>query len=101
MVGGQHVGRFGHEVHAAEHDVGRAVVVSGEPGELEGVADRVGPTDHLVPLVVVTEDHQSVSERVLRGRDARGELCIRPICSAVGRVWDWPMTASQTLSRPT
>ena len=65
VVGGEHVGRLGHEVHAAEHDVGRLVVVRGEPGELERVADRVGPADHLVALVVVAEDEEPVAERAL------------------------------------
>ena len=56
VVAGEHVGRLGHEVHAAEHDVGGVVVVRREPGELEGVAAHVGPLDDLVTLVVVAED---------------------------------------------
>ncbi len=70
MVGGEHVGRLGHEVHAAEDDVGGLVVVRREPGQLERVADRVGPLDHLVALVVMTEDHEPVTERFLGGGDA-------------------------------
>ena len=38
-VAGEHVGRLGHEVHAAEDDVGGALVVGREPGEQERVAD--------------------------------------------------------------
>ena len=53
-------------------------------GELERVARRVGPADHLVALVVVTEDQEPVAERrawrrgcVIRARPAaRG--CRRP-----------------------
>ena len=74
VVGGEHVGRLGHEVHAAEHDVGGLVVVRGEPGELERVADLVGPADHLVALVVVAEDQQPVAERRLGRGDPRDEL---------------------------
>ena len=73
---GEHVGRLGHEVHAAEDDVGGLVVVRREPGELERVADRVGPADHLVALVVVTEDHEPVAERCLGGGDAVDELVV-------------------------
>ena len=77
MVAGEHVGRLGHEVHAAEDDVGRLVVVRGEPGELERVADRIGPPNHLVALVVVPEDHQPLAERLLGARDPRDELFLR------------------------
>ena len=73
MSAGEHVGRLGHEVHTAEDDVGGAFVVGGEAGEEERVADRVGPADHLVALVVVTEDHEPVAERCLGGGDAVDE----------------------------
>ena len=74
VVGGEHVGRLGHEVHAAEHDVGGLVVVSREPGELERVADGIGPPDHLVALVVVAEDHEPVAELGLGRGDAGYEV---------------------------
>ena len=63
VVAGEHVGRLGHEVHAAEDDVGGAVVVRREAGELERVAAGVGPLDDLVALVVVAEDQEPVAER--------------------------------------
>jgi hypothetical protein len=76
MIGREHVGRLGHEMHPAEHDVGCAMVVCGEPGELERVTDRVSPANHLVALVVVSEDQQPVAEGVLGGRDALNELLL-------------------------
>ena len=76
MVAGQHVGRLGHEVDAAEHDVGGVVVVRREPGELERVADQVGPADHLVALVVVAEDEQPTAQGGLGGRDASDDLVV-------------------------
>ena len=74
VVAGEHVGRFGHEVHTAEHDVGGLVVVRREAGQLERVADLVGPADHLVALVVVAEDHEPIPECELGRRDPRDEL---------------------------
>jgi hypothetical protein len=76
MWTGQHVGRLRHEVDAAEHDVGRDLVVGGEAGEQERVADGVSPANHLVPLVVVTEDHQPVAKRLLGRRDAVDEVVV-------------------------
>ena len=81
VVAGEHVGRLGHEVHAAEDDVGGGLVVGGEAGELERVARGVGPADHLVALVVVAEDEQPLAERRL-GRSRCGRRA-RP---AVARV---------------
>ena len=62
---------------AAEHDVGGVVVVRGEAGELERVADGIGPTDDFVPLVVVAEDQEAVTERFLGRRDAGDDLVVR------------------------
>ena len=76
MVAGEHVGGLGHEVHAAEHDVGRLVVVGRELRELERVADQVGPADHFVALVVVAEDQEPFTERGLGGRDPGRELVV-------------------------
>ena len=65
LGGGQDVGDFGHEVHAAEDDVlglgpgGRVL------GQLERVAGDVGELDDLVALVVVAEDEHRVAERRL------------------------------------
>ena len=69
VVAGEHVGRLGHEVHAAEDDVGGAVVVGRETGELERVADGRRPTDDFVALVVMAEDEQLRAERGLGGAD--------------------------------
>ena len=69
---GEHVGRLGHEVHAAEDDVGGLVVVRREPGQLEGVAAGIGPLDDLVALVVVAEDQEPLAQLGLgRGDPAR------------------------------
>src|SRR5439155_2136956 len=56
LVGpGEDVGRLGHEVHAAEHDVGGLAVLGRVAGQLQGVAPGVGPADDLIALVVVAE----------------------------------------------
>ena len=70
VVAGEHVGRLGHEVDAAEHDVVGLGALLGEHGEPEGVATGIGPAHDLVALVVVAEDEHPVAERVLGGADA-------------------------------
>ena len=77
MVTREDVGRLGHEVDATEHDVGGVVLVGGLPGEAEGVSPGVGPTHHLVALVVVTEDEQTWAERGLGRADPRLEILWR------------------------
>ena len=77
VVGGEDVGRLGHEVHAAEHDVGGPVVGGRQPGETERVAPGVGPAHDLVPLVVVAQDEQAVAEGGLGRLDARRQVVRR------------------------
>ena len=60
-VGREDVGGLGHEVHAAEHDVRRAVG-GGVARQLEAVAADVGELDDLVALVVVAQDVHRVAE---------------------------------------
>ena len=78
-VGGQDVGRLGHEVHAAEDDALGIRPGGGLLGQLEGVAGDVGELDDLVALVVVAE-HERPGRRAPpwprgpapRGRGRRG-----------------------------
>ena len=71
LVGaGEHVGRLGHEVHAAEDDVGGPVALGRVAGQLEGIPPGVGPADDLVALVVVAEDQQPALQRLLGRGDA-------------------------------
>ena len=66
---GQHVGRLGHEVHAAEDDelgLGRLGRHAGQP---EGVAPGVGPAHHVVTLVVVAEHVEPATQRGLGRAD--------------------------------
>ena len=74
MVGGQDVGGLGHEVDAAEDDVVRLRAFLGEDRQPERVAAGVGPTHHLVALVVVAQHEDPVAEGGLGGPDALGEL---------------------------
>ena len=66
---GEHVGRLGHEVDAAEDDVVGLWTLLGEHRQAERVAPGVGPAHDLVALVVVAEDEEPVAEGNLRGRD--------------------------------
>ena len=72
-VGGEDVGRLGHEVHAAEDDVRRVRPGRRLLGQLEGVAGDVGELDDLVALVVVAEHEDPVAERRLGRAGARDE----------------------------
>ena len=72
MVGAQHVGTLRHEVHAAEDDEFGVRMTADLLRELVGVAGIVGVLDHLVALVVMTENHQSTAER----RPGRGDALI-------------------------
>jgi hypothetical protein len=74
VVGGEHVGRLGHEVHAAEHDVVGLGVLLGQDREAVRVAPGVGPAHDLVTLVVVPEDEEALAERGLGGPDHLVEL---------------------------
>ena len=74
---GEHVGRLGHEVDAAEHDVGGLVVVRREAGQLEGVTAGIRPLDDFVALVVVPEDQEPVAQLGLGRRDPTVELVRR------------------------
>jgi hypothetical protein len=65
VVAGEDVGRLGHEVHAAEHDDVGLGALLGQDRQPVGVAAGVGPTDHVVSLVVVPEYEQPVAERRL------------------------------------
>ena len=84
VVAGEHVGRFGHEVDAAEDDeFGRRV--GRQPGQSVGVAAGVGPPHDLVPLVVVAEDEQPFAELGLGVADPLRELFLAGRCVAVGQ----------------
>jgi excinuclease ABC subunit C len=66
LVGtGEDVGRLGHEVHAAEDDVGGVLLACGVAGERKGVATGIGELHHVVALVVVAEDDEASAERPL------------------------------------
>ena len=70
----KHVGALGHEMHAAEHDELGFRMRGGLARQAERIAGVVGEPDHLVALVVMTENHQPAAERRLRRRDPPVEL---------------------------
>ena len=64
------IGGFGHEVHAAEHDVVGVRAFGGVLGQLEGVAHEIGVLDDLVTLVEVAQNQQFGAETLLGVGDA-------------------------------
>src|SRR5262245_8414792 len=77
MGSAQHVSTFGHEVHATEHDVVGFGASGDLTRELEGIAGVVGELDHLVALIVVTQDHELAAERRARFGNAPHHLLVR------------------------
>ncbi len=57
--GREDVGRFRHEVHAAEDDVRHAALVGRLAAQLKAVAGEIGEVDHRVLLVVMPENRQA------------------------------------------
>ena len=72
----QHVGAFGHEVHAAEDDEFGFGMLRDLAGQPERVAGVVGELDHFVALIVMAEDDQPGAERRLGRGDAAVELLV-------------------------
>jgi hypothetical protein len=64
-------------MHAAKDYELRRVALRAELRELEGVARYVRMTDHVVALVVMTENDESLAEHAPRPLDALVQLRIR------------------------
>ena len=77
MRRGENVRAFRHEVHAAEHDVVGVRPLRHLTGKTEGVAGVVGELDHLVALIVMTEDDEPRAERRARRGNAAIHLVVR------------------------
>ena len=60
---------LGHEVHTAKHDEFR-IGTGRLARELERIAGKVGVTKHLFTLVVMTQDHQPLAQRLLGSNHA-------------------------------
>ena len=70
---GQDVGRFGHEVDAAEGDGPALFVFGRQIGQLVAVAAQIGQGDHVVLLIMVAEDQQPRAHFTPHPLDALGE----------------------------
>ena len=58
LVAGEDIGCFGHEVDAAKHDRPASLAVGGELAQLEAVSPKVGETDDLVLLIMVSQNQE-------------------------------------------
>ena len=70
LGGGEDIGGFSHEVHAAEHDMVGVRAFGGVLGQLEGITHKVGMLDNLITLVEVAEDQQFRAKTLLGVSDA-------------------------------
>ena len=61
MIGGQDIGRLGHEMDTAEDDIGR-ICISGLLRKFERVARNIGEIEYLFTLVVVAENQDLVTQ---------------------------------------
>jgi hypothetical protein len=71
----QDVGHFGHEMHAAEHNI-LGFGICSLAGQFQRVTGIVSVAKHFIALVVVTEDHQALAQRLLRLDDTRFALIV-------------------------
>jgi hypothetical protein len=77
VVGAQDVRAFSHEMHAAKDDEVGIWMAADLLRKLEGVAGVIGEPDHLVALIVMTEDDEARTERRPGGRDADVHFLVR------------------------
>jgi hypothetical protein len=73
----EHVSALGHEVDTAEHDELGIGILRTVLSEAVRIAGHIGEPDHLVALVVMSEDQHTGSERALRRGDPVIELLVR------------------------
>ena len=84
VVAGQDVGRLGHEVHTAEHDVLGFGTLLGQHRESKRVTPGIGPRHDLVTLVVMPENEQPVAQGRLGVADPARQLVGRCRCVPLG-----------------
>ena len=65
---------LGHEPNAAKDDEIAIFLSGGKAGKSQGVPPKVSKIDHILPLVVMTQDDQAFSERLLPLEDAQPEF---------------------------
>ncbi len=69
VLGGQDIGRLGHEMHAAEDDELRVFLLRRLAGKLEAVAREIREIDDRILLIVMAENDQpSIQRRFCRLR---------------------------------
>ena len=71
------VGRFGHEVDSAKRDVPTLAAVGSHLAELIAIAGEVRECDHLILLIMVTQNQQFWPQFVADGLDALLQLVVR------------------------
>ncbi len=62
----ENIGGFGHEVHAAKDDVGPLRPLSCQLREQKGIPAKVRMLDDFIPLIIMTKDHDSITEHAFR-----------------------------------
>src|SRR5574341_2224509 len=76
MIGAQNVSGLGHEMHAAKDQVFGFATARSVLRELERIASQIGVADHVVALVMVTENHCAVAEFLFGLTDAVVKLLL-------------------------
>ena len=66
---GQDCSRLGHEMDTTKNDCLSAGPITNALRQLKGVTHRIGVTDNLVTLVVVTENQKTLAKRLTGSRD--------------------------------
>ena len=83
LVAREDVGRLGHEVDAAKDDRAAGPALGGELAQLEAVSPEIGEPDHLVLLIMVSQDQERVAHLLLDREDPLLQLDVRQVAVRV------------------
>jgi len=73
---GEDVGRFGHEVHATKSDGAAITAVGCHAAQLVAVAAQIGQRNHLVLLIMVSQDQQTFAKLFAHGLNPRTQFVV-------------------------
>src|SRR5678809_563414 len=73
-----------HEMNATENDEFRVLLLASPGCKLEGIASKVGKSDHFVSLVVVTKNNKTTPKAGTNGTDTLVRFGVRQLTEAFG-----------------
>jgi hypothetical protein len=70
---------LGHEMNATENDEFRVLLLSGPGCKFERIAPKVGKSDNLVSLIVMTQNDQTAPKTGTNGADTLVRFGVRQL----------------------